>query len=202
VYAAVAPWAESHNASTSRCCIRSGRRSASSSRPPGTQADRRAARRAARWLDGADCDQGRQPRSARAQTYVRPFRGRSADPRAAAARRQRRGPMRREAARSYLELVPCASCHGLRLKPEALRRARWARLIHELTARASARPCPHRATHGGSACAGIEPRAAARQIQIGDLVLQGDRMPAALPARRGPRLPEPRPCRGHDPGRR
>jgi excinuclease ABC subunit A len=79
----------------------------------------------------------------------------------------------RQKLKKYLELVPCASCHGLRLKPEALAVRVGPYRIHELT-NSSVGESLRRIEE----LMGIEGPALlnARQIQIGDLVLREIRM--------------------------
>jgi excinuclease ABC subunit A len=83
----------------------------------------------------------------------------------------------RQKLEKYLELVPCATCHGLRLKPEALAVKVGPYAIHELTA-VSVGESLRRIEElmGVGASAGSDPLLNARQIQIGDLVLREIRM--------------------------
>jgi excinuclease ABC subunit A len=107
----------------------------------------------------------------KAQTYLRPFEG--ILPILERQLRDASGESMRQKLEKYLELVPCASCHGLRLKPEALAVRVGPYRIHELTS-----------SSVGESLRRIEelmgvdgpPLLSPRQIQIGDLVLREIRM--------------------------
>ncbi len=105
------------------------------------------------------------------QTYLRPFEG--ILPILERQLRDASGESIRQKLEKYLELVPCASCHGLRLKPEALAVRVGPYRIHELT-NSSVGESLRRIEE----LMGIEGPALlnARQIQIGDLVLREIRM--------------------------
>jgi excinuclease ABC subunit A len=83
----------------------------------------------------------------------------------------------RQKLEKYLELVPCESCHGLRLRPEALAVRVGPYAIHELTSVSVAVTLERiEALMGVGASEGAEPLLSSRQIQIGDLVLREIRM--------------------------
>jgi excinuclease ABC subunit A len=76
-----------------------------------------------------------------------------------------------------LELVPCASCQGLRLKPEALAVRVGPYRIHELTSTSVGESLRRiEQLMGVGESEGAEPLLSARQIQIGELVLREIRM--------------------------
>ena len=107
----------------------------------------------------------------KAQTYLRPFEG--VLPILERQLRDASGESMRQKLEKYLELVPCASCHGLRLKPEALAVRVGPYRIHELTSSSvgeSLRRIEELMGIHGPAL--LSPR----QIQIGDLVLREIRM--------------------------
>ena len=109
------------------------------------------------------------------QSYVRPFEG--ILPILERQLRDASGEAIRQKLEKYLELVPCSTCRGLRLKPEALAVRVGPYAIHELTA-VSVDDTLHRieALMGVGASEGSEPLLTPRQIQIGDLVLREIRM--------------------------
>ena len=83
----------------------------------------------------------------------------------------------RQKLEKFLELVPCATCHGLRLKPEALAVRVGPYAIHELTAVSVGETLSRiEALMGVGASEGAAPLLNPRQIQIGDLVLREIRM--------------------------
>jgi hypothetical protein len=83
----------------------------------------------------------------------------------------------RQKLEKFLELVPCATCHGLRLKPEALAVRVGPYAIHELTAVSVGETLSRiEALMGVGASEGAPPLLNSRQIQIGDLVLREIRM--------------------------
>ena len=105
------------------------------------------------------------------QTYLRPFEG--ILPILERQLRDASGESIRQKLEKYLELVPCVTCHGLRLKPEALAVRVGPYRIYELT-NSSVGESLRRIEE----LMGIEGPALlnARQIQIGDLVLREIRM--------------------------
>ncbi|WP_010314146.1 excinuclease ABC subunit UvrA [Synechococcus sp. CB0205] len=105
------------------------------------------------------------------QTYLRPFEG--ILPILERQLRDASGESIRQKLEKYLELVPCSTCHGLRLKPEALAVRVGPYRIHELT-NSSVGESLRRIEE----LMGVEGPALlnARQIQIGDLVLREIRM--------------------------
>ena len=83
----------------------------------------------------------------------------------------------RQKLEKFLELVPCATCHGLRLKPEALAVRVGPYAIYELTAVSVGETLSRiEALMGVGASEGALPLLNPRQIQIGDLVLREIRM--------------------------
>ncbi len=83
----------------------------------------------------------------------------------------------RQKLEKFLELVPCATCHGLRLKPEALAVRVGPYAIHELTAVSVGETLSRiEALMGVGASEDASPLLNSRQIQIGDLVLREIRM--------------------------
>ncbi|MBW0174380.1 MAG: excinuclease ABC subunit UvrA [Vulcanococcus sp.] len=111
----------------------------------------------------------------KSQTYVRPFEG--ILPILERQLRDASGESMRQKLEKYLELVPCASCHGLRLKPEALAVRVGPYRIHELTSSSVGESLRRiEELMGVGAHQGDEPLLNARQIQIGDLVLREIRM--------------------------
>ena len=109
------------------------------------------------------------------QTFVRPFEG--ILPILERQLRDASGEAIRQKLEKYLELVPCSTCRGLRLKPEALAVRVGPYAIHELTAVSVADTLQRiEALMGVGASEGSEPQLTPRQIQIGDLVLREIRM--------------------------
>jgi excinuclease ABC subunit A len=83
----------------------------------------------------------------------------------------------RQKLEKYLELVPCATCHGLRLRPEALAVRVGPYAIHELTAVSVGETLRRiESLMGVGESEGADPLLTPRQIQIGDLVLREIRL--------------------------
>jgi excinuclease ABC subunit A len=83
----------------------------------------------------------------------------------------------RQKLEKFLEMVPCATCKGLRLRPEALAVKVGPYGIHELTAVSVGESLLRiEALMGVGASEGSDPLITPRQIQIGDLVLREVRM--------------------------
>jgi excinuclease ABC subunit A len=83
----------------------------------------------------------------------------------------------RQKLEKFLELVPCSSCQGLRLKPEALAVRVGPYRIHELTSTSVGESLRRiEELMGVGAHEGDAPLLSPRQIQIGDLVLREIRM--------------------------
>ena len=83
----------------------------------------------------------------------------------------------RQKLEKFLELVPCTSCRGLRLKPEALAVKVGPFTIDQLTSVSVDQSLARiEALMGEGASAGADPLLSNRQIQIGDLVLREIRM--------------------------
>ncbi|WP_201737955.1 excinuclease ABC subunit UvrA [Synechococcus sp. BS55D] len=87
------------------------------------------------------------------------------------------GEAQRQKLEKYLELVPCATCAGQRLRPEALAVRVGPFRITELTAVSVGQTLERiERLMGVGAADGAEPLLSSRQIQIGDLVLREIRM--------------------------
>jgi excinuclease ABC subunit A len=111
----------------------------------------------------------------KSQTYLRPFEG--ILPILERQLRDASGESIRQKLEKFLELVPCASCDGLRLKPEALAVRVGPYRIHELTSSSVGESLRRiEQLMGVGAHEGDEPLLSPRQIQIGDLVLREIRM--------------------------
>jgi excinuclease ABC subunit A len=111
----------------------------------------------------------------RGQTYSRPFEG--ILPILERQLRDASGEAIRQKLEKYLELVPCSTCRGLRLRPEALAVRVGPYAIHELTGVSVGESLARiEALIGVGASEGAGPLLSPRQIQIGDLVLREIRM--------------------------
>ncbi|MFZ9952819.1 MAG: excinuclease ABC subunit UvrA, partial [Vulcanococcus sp.] len=109
------------------------------------------------------------------QSYLRPFEG--ILPILERQLRDASGESMRQKLEKFLELVPCASCQGLRLKPEALAVRVGPYRIHELTSTSVGESLRRiEQLMGVGESEGVEPLLSARQIQIGDLVLREIRL--------------------------
>ena len=87
------------------------------------------------------------------------------------------GEAQRQKLEKYLELVPCESCAGLRLRPEALAVKVGPFRITDLTAVSVGQTLERiESLMGVGSYEGSEPLLNSRQIQIGDLVLKEIRM--------------------------
>ncbi|MCT0218791.1 excinuclease ABC subunit UvrA [Synechococcus sp. CS-1329] len=109
----------------------------------------------------------------KSETYQRPFEG--ILPILERQLRDASGESVRQKLEQYLEMVPCGTCQGLRLRPEALAVRVGPYAIHELTAVSVADTLERIEALMGVAD-GAEPLLTPRQIQIGDLVLREIRM--------------------------
>ncbi|MCP9839995.1 excinuclease ABC subunit UvrA [Synechococcus sp. J7-Johnson] len=109
----------------------------------------------------------------KSQTYQRPFEG--ILPILERQLRDASGESVRQKLEQYLEMVPCGTCQGLRLRPEALAVRVGPYAIHELTAVSVAETLERIEALMGLA-EGANPLLTPRQIQIGDLVLREIRM--------------------------
>jgi excinuclease ABC subunit A len=174
VYAAVAPWAEKDNAYYFSLLYSVGEAFGFEIKTPWNQLS----------PDQQDVllNGSREPISIQAdsryrksQTYVRPFEG--ILPILERQLRDASGESVRQKLEKYLELVPCGSCQGLRLKPEALAVRVGPFRIHELTSTSVGESlrCIEQLMGVGES-EGVEPLLSARQIQIGELVLREIRM--------------------------
>ncbi|CAK6687683.1 excinuclease ABC subunit UvrA [Synechococcus sp. BA-124 BA4] len=109
----------------------------------------------------------------KSQAYLRPFEG--ILPILERQLRDASGESVRQKLEQYLEMVPCGTCHGLRLRPEALAVRVGPYAIHELTA-VSVADTLERIEALMGVTQGAKPLLTPRQIQIGDLVLREIRM--------------------------
>jgi excinuclease ABC subunit A len=174
VYAAVAPWAEKDNSYYFSLLYSVGEAFGFEIKTPWNQLS---AEQQQVLLHGS-----REPieiqadsRYRKAQTYVRPFEG--ILPILERQLRDASGESVRQKLEKYLELVPCASCQGLRLKPEALAVRVGPFRIHELTSTSVGESLRRiEQLMGVGESEGAEPLLNARQIQIGELVLREIRM--------------------------
>jgi excinuclease ABC subunit A len=174
VYAAVAPWAEKDNSYYFSLLYSVGEAFGFEIKTPWNQL---IAEQQDVLLNGSKEPISIQAdsRYRKAQTYVRPFEG--ILPILERQLRDASGESVRQKLEKFLELVPCASCQGLRLKPEALAVRVGPFRIHELTSTSvgeSLRRIEQLMGVGDSE--GAEPLLNARQIQIGELVLREIRM--------------------------
>ena len=111
----------------------------------------------------------------KSQTYMRPFEG--ILPILERQLRDASGEAQRQKLEKYLELVPCESCAGLRLRPEALAVKVGPFRITDLTAVSVGQTLERiESLMGVGSYEGSEPLLNSRQIQIGDLVLKEIRM--------------------------
>ncbi|MCX5942597.1 MAG: excinuclease ABC subunit UvrA [Cyanobacteria bacterium] len=111
----------------------------------------------------------------KSQAYMRPFEG--ILPILERQLRDASGEAVRQKLEKFLEMVPCATCKGLRLRPEALAVKVGPYGIHELTAVSVGESLLRiEALMGVGASEGAVPLITPRQIQIGDLVLREVRM--------------------------
>jgi excinuclease ABC subunit A len=174
VYAAVAPWAEKDNSYYFSLLYSVGEAFGFEIKTPWNQltAEQREV-----LLNGSQEPIAIQAdsRYRKAQTYLRPFEG--ILPILERQLRDASGESMRQKLEKFLELVPCASCHGLRLRPEALAVRVGPYRIHELTSTSVGESLRRiEQLMGVGASEGAEPLLNARQIQIGDLVLREIRL--------------------------
>jgi excinuclease ABC subunit A len=174
VYAAVAPWAEKDNSYYFSLLYSVGEAFGFEIKTPWNQLT---PEQQDVLLNGS-----REPiaiqadsRYRKAQTYERPFEG--ILPILERQLRDASGESVRQKLEKFLELVPCASCQGLRLKPEALAVRVGPYRIHELTSTSVGESLRRiEQLMGVGESEGAEPLLSARQIQIGELVLREIRM--------------------------
>jgi excinuclease ABC subunit A len=174
VYAAVAPWAEKDNAYYFSLLYSVGEAFGFEIKTPWNQLS---AEQQEVLLHGSKEPISIQAdsRYRKAQTYVRPFEG--ILPILERQLRDASGESVRQKLEKFLELVPCASCHGLRLKPEALAVRVGPFRIHELTSSSVGESLRRiEQLMGVGESEGAEPLLSPRQIQIGELVLREIRM--------------------------
>jgi excinuclease ABC subunit A len=174
VYAAVAPWAEKDNAYYFSLLYSVGEAFGFEIKTPWNELT---AEQHEVLLHGS-----KEPipiqadsRYRKSQTYLRPFEG--ILPILERQLRDASGESMRQKLEKFLELVPCASCDGLRLKPEALAVRVGPYRIHELTSSSVGESLRRiEQLMGVGAHEGDQPLLSPRQIQIGDLVLREIRM--------------------------
>jgi excinuclease ABC subunit A len=174
VYAAVAPWAEKDNAYYFSLLYSVGEAFGFEIKTPWNQLSEE---QQTVLLHGSKEPIAIQAdsRYRKAQAYERPFEG--ILPILERQLRDASGEAVRQKLEKYLELVPCASCHGLRLKPEALAVRVGPFRIHELTSSSVGESLRRiEQLMGVGESEGAEPLLSPRQIQIGDLVLREIRM--------------------------
>jgi len=174
VYAAVAPWAEKDNSYYFSLLYSVGEAFGFEIKTP--------------WQDLTEEQQdillngSREPiliqadsRYRKSAGYTRPFEG--ILPILQRQLRDASGEAMRQKLEKYLELVPCASCAGQRLRAEALAVRIGPFRITELTAVSVGQTLERiEQLMGVGASEGCEPLLTPRQIQIGDLVLREIRM--------------------------
>ena len=174
VYAAVAPWAEKDNSYYFSLLYSVGEAFGFEIKTP--------------WQDLTDeqkdilLNGSREPiliqadsRYRKSAGYTRPFEG--ILPILQRQLRDASGEAMRQKLEKYLELVPCASCAGQRLRAEALAVRIGPFRITELTAVSVGQTLERiEQLMGVGASEGCEPLLTPRQIQIGDLVLREIRM--------------------------
>jgi excinuclease ABC subunit A len=174
VYAAVAPWAEKDNSYYFSLLYSVGEAFGFEIKTPWNQltAEQRNV-----LLHGSSEPIAIQAdsRYRKAQTYVRPFEG--ILPILERQLRDASGEAIRQKLEKFLELVPCSSCQGLRLRPEALAVRVGPYRIHQLTSSSVGESlrCIEQLMGVGE-CEGSEALLSPRQIQIADLVLREIRM--------------------------
>ncbi|MEB3307364.1 MAG: excinuclease ABC subunit UvrA [Cyanobacteriota bacterium] len=174
VYAAVAPWAEKDNSYYFSLLYSVGEAFGFEIKTPWNQltAEMRQV-----LLHGSSQPISIQAdsRYRKSQTYVRPFEG--ILPILERQLRDASGEAVRQKLEKFLALVPCASCQGLRLRPEALAVRVGPYRIHELTSSSVGESlrCIEKLMGVGEAEAS-EALLSQRQIQIGELVLREIRM--------------------------
>lgn len=174
VYAAVAPWAEKDNAYYFSLLYSVGEAFGFEIKTPWNQLS---PEQQTVLLQGSQEPIAIQAdsRYRKAQAYERPFEG--ILPILERQLRDASGEAVRQKLEKYLELVPCASCQGLRLKPEALAVRVGPFRIHELTSSSVGESLRRiEQLMGVGESEGAEPLLSPRQIQIGDLVLREIRM--------------------------
>ena len=174
VYAAVAPWAEKDNSYYFSLLYSVGEAFGFEIKTPWNQLtdDQRDV-----LLNGS-----REPiliqadsRYRKSAGYQRPFEG--ILPILERQLRDASGESQRQKLEKFLELVPCATCAGQRLRPEALAVRVGPFRITELTAVSVGQTLERiERLMGVGAAEGAEPLLTSRQIQIGDLVLREIRM--------------------------
>jgi excinuclease ABC subunit A len=111
----------------------------------------------------------------KSQGYVRPFEG--ILPILERQLRDAGGEAIRQKLEKFLDLVPCSTCRGLRLRPEALAVRVGTYRIHELTSSSVGESLRRiEQLMGVGESEGAEPLLSPRQIQIGELVLREIRL--------------------------
>ncbi|MEI6829178.1 MAG: excinuclease ABC subunit UvrA [Synechococcaceae cyanobacterium ELA445] len=174
VYAAIAPWSDKDNSYYFSLLFSVGEAFGFELKTPWNQLS---AEQQHTLLHGS-----REPiaikadsRYRKSEGYLRPFEG--ILPILERQLRDASGEAIRQKLEKFLEMVPCSTCQGLRLRPEALAVKVGPFNIADLTA-VSVDECLNRieALMGVGASEGTDPLLTPRQIQIGDLVLREIRM--------------------------
>ncbi len=174
VYAAVAPWSDKENSYYFSLLFSVGEACGFELKTP--------------WKDLSDSQRqmllhgSEEPiaiqadsRYRKGQSYTRPFEG--ILPILERQLKDAGGEAIRQKLEKFQDLVPCSSCQGLRLRPEALAVKVGPYAIHQLTAVSVAETLASvEALMGVGSAAGSTPLLTERQIQIGDLVLREIRM--------------------------
>ncbi|MEO1002124.1 MAG: excinuclease ABC subunit UvrA [Cyanobacteria bacterium J06638_7] len=174
VYSAVAPWAEKDNAYYFSLLFSVGEAFGFEIKTPWNQLSGEQQRVLLQGSQEPIAIQA-DSRYRKSQTYLRPFEG--ILPILERQLRDASGEAMRQKLEKYLELVPCASCRGLRLRPEALAVRVGPYRIHELTATSVGESLRRiEALMGVGESEHSEPLLSSRQIQIGELVLREIRM--------------------------
>jgi excinuclease ABC subunit A len=174
VYAAVAPWSEKDNSYYFSLLYSVGEAFGFELKTPWNQLS---AEQQEVLLNGSTEPIAIQAdsRYRKSQTFMRPFEG--ILPILERQLRDAGGEAVRQKLEKFQELVPCATCRGLRLRPEALAVRVGPYGIHELTAVSVADTLQRiEALMGVGASAAAGPLLTPRQIQIGELVLREIRM--------------------------
>ena len=174
VYAAIAPWSEKDNAYYFSLLYSVGEAFGFELKTPWNQLSEE---QRDVVLNGS-----REPimiqadsRYRKSKGFMRPFEG--VLPILERQLRDASGEAIRQKLEKYLELVPCATCQGLRLRPEALAVRMGPYRIHELTAVGVDETLRRiEALMGVGASEASEPLLSPRQIQIGELVLREIRL--------------------------
>jgi excinuclease ABC subunit A len=174
VYAAIAPWSEKENSYYFSLLYSVGEAFGFELKTPWNQLSDEQ-RRVLLHGSGDPIEIRADSRYRRSQSVRRPFEG--VLPILERQLRDASGEAMRQRLEKYLELVPCQSCGGLRLRPEALAVRVGPYGIHELTGASVGQSLERiEALMGVGASEGDPPLLSPRQIRIGELVLREIRM--------------------------